>query len=57
LSAWKKEGKRIKWQVTIPPNSSATIQLPGRNVSLEGKPILSDKPFELGAGSYLFEIR
>jgi alpha-L-rhamnosidase len=56
LSAWKKEGKLIKWQVTIPPNSTATIQLPGRKVSLEGKPMQSDKPFELGAGSYLFEI-
>jgi alpha-L-rhamnosidase len=57
LSAWKKEGTLIKWQVTIPPNSTATIQLPGRNVLLEGKPVHSDKPIELGAGSYLFEIR
>jgi alpha-L-rhamnosidase len=56
LSAWKKEGKLIKWQVTIPPNSTATIQLPGRKVSLEGKPVPGDKPFALGAGSYLFEI-
>jgi hypothetical protein len=31
--------------------------LPGRKVSLEGKPVPGDKPFELGAGRYLFEIR
>lgn len=55
-SAWKKEGKLIKWRVTIPPNSTATIHLPGRKVMLEGKPISADRPFELGAGSYLFEI-
>jgi alpha-L-rhamnosidase len=58
-SAWKRIGKRIIYSVVIPPNSTATVQLPvikgltiyenGRKVAGEGR--------KLEAGEYGFEWR
>ncbi|MEN8157932.1 MAG: family 78 glycoside hydrolase catalytic domain [Bacteroidota bacterium] len=44
VSAWEREGEELHYRVTIPPNSSATLYLPGGEVH------------ELKAGSYKFTI-
>jgi alpha-L-rhamnosidase len=35
-SNWKKDADQFKWEVTIPPNSTATLYLPGKEISVEG---------------------
>jgi alpha-L-rhamnosidase len=42
-SAWRRRGKRITYEVTVPANSSATVVLPGRRI-------------EVGAGTWKWEI-
>jgi len=37
-SHWKRSGETIEWRVTVPPNTSATVQLPALNsVRLNGR--------------------
>ncbi len=36
ISSWKKDGSAITYNITIPPNSSATVWLHGNNVLLNG---------------------
>ncbi|HKO79019.1 MAG TPA: family 78 glycoside hydrolase catalytic domain, partial [Chitinophagaceae bacterium] len=57
LSSWKKENDTITWRVIIPPNSTATIKFPNRQVLLKGKLIDSRKAFKAEAGSYVFLIK
>ncbi len=35
-SNWRVEGSSFKWNVTVPPNSTATIYVPGKNVTEGG---------------------
>ena len=61
-SAWRKRGKRMRYEVTIPANTQATIQLPVKDVAavkLDGKPLTrrgiavqADGSFVLAAGTY-----
>ena len=64
-SAWKREGDRITYDITIPANTSALVCLPdGGTVSEDGKPLpeawrrKSAQPgtqcFDVAAGSYRF---
>jgi alpha-L-rhamnosidase len=58
-SAWKREGGKLTLTVTVPPNVSATVYVPGKNVSEtkgahaarteEGRAV-----YEVGSGSYTF---
>jgi len=51
-SAWKREGDSIRWQVTVPWNSRATVKLPGsRKITVNGRP-QSKQEFELAAGKW-----
>ena len=43
-SAWKTEGKNIVYTVVVPPNSSATLELPGRAAQ------------EITAGEYTYRV-
>ena len=36
VSKWKIEAGRFEWQVTIPPNSTATVYVPGTNIRETG---------------------
>jgi alpha-L-rhamnosidase len=70
VSNWKLEGSRLTMDVTIPPNTTATVHVPADNaasVTESGKPC-NQAPgvkylrmengaalFEVGAGSYHFE--
>jgi alpha-L-rhamnosidase len=42
VSAWKRDGKNVTLDVTVPPNTTATVKLPGRD------------PARVGSGSYSF---
>jgi alpha-L-rhamnosidase len=58
-SSWKRNGKRITWNVTVPPGSSATVNLPevkGLKPYLEKKQ-LTEQTITLEAGAYVFELR
>ncbi|MHB8205881.1 alpha-L-rhamnosidase [Mucilaginibacter sp.] len=58
ISSWKREGKTVKYNVTIPANSTATITFPtGKRVYLHGSPIQQTQQYKVLSGSYEFEIR
>lgn len=57
-SSWKKKGKQVSYQVTVPANSSATVYFPlnaGQSAWLGKKKLPAQ--FEIEAGDYQFEIR
>ena len=63
-SSWKKENGKIMYQVTIPPNSTATLRLSiktSQNISQNQKlipvPKDSDYKIQLVSGKYVFEIK
>ncbi len=39
VSAWKRKGKSVDYQITVPPNSTATLHLKGTRIQEGGKPI------------------
>jgi len=56
VSSWKKVGKEIIYDVEIPPNSSASLQLPlilNKKVMMNGK-VVEAADLELEAGRYQF---
>jgi alpha-L-rhamnosidase len=60
VSAWKKQGAKITYQITVPANSTADIQFPatgGKYVYLDGKKIDAVSAYHIEAGSYKFEIK
>lgn len=57
LSSWKRENNTITWQISIPPNSTATIRFPDKQVLFEGRIIDSNKPLKVESGNYSFGIR
>ena len=57
-SAWKREGAKVIYTATLPPNSDATVSLPladGQKAYLNGKEVPA--VVQLAAGTYRFEIR
>ena len=62
-SSWKRSGNSIIYKVTIPANSSASVKLTGKSITLDGKGIYtqansgkSDYTTNLSAGNYVFTI-
>jgi len=61
-SSWKKEASRFKWEITIPFNTKAEIQIPGAGAidvrkvdgTAAGKPDAQRRLY-LGSGSYFIE--
>ena len=58
-SAWKREGGKLTLNVSVPPNTSATIYVPVKNASetggLKASRVEGDTTvFEAGSGSYSF---
>jgi len=39
ISNWKIEENQFKWEVIIPANSTATVYIPGNNITEGGLPI------------------
>ncbi|MBS7566502.1 family 78 glycoside hydrolase catalytic domain [Mucilaginibacter sp. Bleaf8] len=57
-SAWKRSGTTIKYKVTIPANSTASVMLPlqaGQAAYLQGKAVAAT--LNISAGTYEFVIR
>ncbi len=63
-SAWKREGERFTFEVTVPPDSTAEVVVPtadGAAVTESGKPAQPARTepgravFAVGSGNYLFE--
>ncbi len=60
ISAWKRVGKQIHYQLTVPPNSTAVITFPSvknRSVYLQNKKINEPQAFAVTAGYYEFVIK
>lgn len=69
VSSWKRTGKKIEYHVTIPPNSTAELSLPGDTILESGKALSANTSIKVmrqdnglnelnvKAGSYLFSIR
>ena len=62
-SSWKREGKKVKYNLVIPANSSATVKLDGNKIDLNGKVIFTQKSAagqrystNLSAGKYEFIV-
>lgn len=60
-SSWKRDGNTVVYQVVIPANSSASLQLSGKKVSQNGKTVYttangSNYLTQLVAGTYEFVI-
>ncbi len=58
VSSWKKTGNAVTYEVTVPPNSTATVYFPlnGRQKAYAGGKVAGEKT-QLQAGKYAFEIR
>ena len=68
MSSWKKEENKIIYSIVVPPSSTATVWLHGKNVLLEGKTIedsdhaelvyQDDQEYkvQLESGSYAFVV-
>jgi alpha-L-rhamnosidase len=61
-SSWKRAGGGLSLQVTIPPNTTATVYVPGSNATETGglKPVRSEDGatvFEASSGSYAFTVQ
>jgi alpha-L-rhamnosidase len=55
-TSWKRQGKRINYTVTIPPNSTATVYLPETNQKVYlNKRMLQENIVQLVAGNFVFE--
>lgn len=57
-SFWKRQGKNVRYTVTIPANSSATVYFPlqAGQRAYEGK-VAVDSILKLEAGSYQFDVK
>ena len=57
VSSWKKVGRKVLYEVIVPPNSTATVTLPvvaGKRVFADGK-LISGSAVNLDSGDYLLE--
>jgi alpha-L-rhamnosidase len=58
-SSWKRRGKKISYRLTVPPSTTATVQLPDAGSQrwyLNGKAV-NNMPVKILSGSYLFESK
>ena len=59
-SEWKVDGPQFTWAITIPPNTTATLHIPGATITESGKP-LNDapgvKPIGVQTGRTIVEVQ
>lgn len=58
LSSWKRNAKGVKYDVKVPANATANVEIPvtnGKKVYLNGKLIANN--INISAGSYSFEVK
>jgi alpha-L-rhamnosidase len=61
-SSWKRDGGKLTLRVTVPPNTTATIHVPGKNAAESGglkiqRAGRDETVFEAGSGTYSFVAR
>jgi len=71
-SEWRRENDRVHWQITVPPNCTATVSLPTRDPNLiteSGKTLdkttsvtlqhleIDQAILEIGSGTYQFQFK
>ena len=66
VSNWKIEDNQFQWEVTVPPNSTAKVFIPGERIQVNGTEVSKEKDivflykesdrsvFSIGSGSYSF---
>ncbi|HEV2293098.1 MAG TPA: glycoside hydrolase family 78 protein [Tepidisphaeraceae bacterium] len=52
--AWRIDGDGFQLDVTIPPNTTATVRVPGERATEDGRPVTDASGIEIGAGRYAF---
>ena len=60
ISSWKRNGKEIEYNITVPANSSALINFPvmkGASVYLGKQRIMNTQGYVIASGSYIFSIK
>ena len=58
VSSWKLEGNKLTMTVVVPPNTSATVFVPGTQVTESGKAVqVSHGAVDIGSGIYQFESK
>jgi len=58
ISSWKRIGKTIRYTVSIPANSTATIRFPAEKKVYSGSNQIKDtSTYQLSSGSYEFIIK
>jgi len=60
ISSWKREGKSVIYDITIPANSTASIIFPltdGKRVYQKGKSLNINDQYKITSGTYEFEIK
>lgn len=62
-SHWKTVGKQVEWTIVVPPNSTAKVTIPGKNIHGTNCPGVSlvadrgDQPvYRVGSGKYTFHF-
>lgn len=55
ITSWKKSNNAIRYTITVPANSTATVRFDVPNAYLKGKP--AGKEINVVAGTHVFEIR
>jgi alpha-L-rhamnosidase len=59
VSNWKRQGKKLEFEITIPANTRARIVLPEGAVLENGKPLarkIEDNGLAVGSGRYVFSV-
>ena len=62
-SSWRREGKKLTMMVTVPVNTTATVTVPGTEITESGSLLAvkllrtggKSSVYEVGSGSYRFE--
>jgi alpha-L-rhamnosidase len=69
VSSWKRKGRAVDYQVSVPPSSTATLYLRGTTIEAGGKRLSKNKKLQilkqdqeqailkLEAGDYRFSVR
>lgn len=56
VSNWRREGKKLRYEVTIPPNTRARVVLPAGATVEQGQAHSQGDAFVIGSGRYVFAV-
>ena len=53
IANWKRDGQKIQFDITIPPNSTATFHVPGKGSALVNGKVTDGQEIKLSSGKHL----